>query len=138
VLLQRVSRLPNPIRVIGGKLGSRPHWTIEMLLEQLERESKLGRAIPSDCAATLGPLIRAEQELSDDERHVLMCFAQRDADVIDIHEAAEMSGGDPGAIELVLESLADVHLIEPLVLGRYRLPQFVRIYFGMRTPALTS
>jgi hypothetical protein len=134
VLLARVSRLPNPIRVIGGKLGARPHWTIGMLLEQMERESRLGNAVPVDCAATLAPLIRAEQDLTDDERHVLMCFARRDADVIDIHEAAEMSGGDPGAIELVLESLADVHLIEPLVLGRYRLPSFVRLYFGLRIP----
>jgi DNA-binding SARP family transcriptional activator len=138
VLLERVSRLPNPIRVIGGKLSSRPHWTIEMLLRQMERDAKLGNAVPSDCAATLAPLLKAEQELSDDERHLLMCFARRDADVIDICEAAEMSGCDPGAIELVLESLADVHLIEPLVLGRYRLPQFVRIYFGLRIPALTS
>lgn len=138
VLLDRVSRLPNPIRVLGGKLSARPHWTIEMTLRQMERESKLGNAVPVDCAATLAPLIRAEQDLTDDERHLLMCFARRDADVIDIHEAAEMSGGDPGAIELVLESLADVHLIEPLVLGRYRLPQFVRVYFGLRTPALTS
>ncbi|MCP2246216.1 DNA-binding transcriptional activator of the SARP family [Lentzea aerocolonigenes] len=138
VLLDRVSRLPNPIRVIGGKLSARPKWTIEMLLEQMERESKLGRAVPSDCAATLAPLVKAEQELTDEQRHLIMCFARRDADVIDVHEAAEMSGADPGAIELVLESLADVHLIEPLVLGRYRLPRFVRLYFGLRTPALTS
>ncbi|GAB2874957.1 AfsR/SARP family transcriptional regulator [Lentzea nigeriaca] len=138
VLLGRVSRLPNPIRVIGGKLRARQHWTIGMLLEQMERETRLGNAVPVDCAATLAPLIRAEQDLSDDERHVLACFARRDTDVIDIHEAAEMSGAEPGAIEMVLESLADVHLIEPLVLGRYRLPQFVRIYFGIRSPVLTS
>jgi hypothetical protein len=34
--------------------------------------------------------------------------------------------------------LADVHLIEPMVLGRYRLPRFVRMYFGWRALALTS
>jgi hypothetical protein len=139
VLLERLSRLPNPIRVIGGKLSSRPNWTIEMMLLQMERESRLGGgAIPSDCAATLAPLIAAEKQLSDPERHMLMCFARQDAEVIDIYEAAEMSGADPGQIELVLESLADVHLIEPLVVGRYRLPHFVRLYFGMRTPLLTS
>jgi hypothetical protein len=49
-----------------------------------------------------------------------------------------MSGLEPGAVEYVLESLADVHLIEPLVLGRYRLPSFVRMFFGWRLPALTS
>jgi DNA-binding SARP family transcriptional activator/ABC-type dipeptide/oligopeptide/nickel transport system ATPase component len=138
VLLERLSRLPNPIRVVAGKLRSRPNWTIEMLLLQMERESKLAGAIPSDCAASLAPLIAAEQQLSDPERHMLMCFARQEAEVIDLHEAAALSGADPGQIERVLESLADVHLIEPLVLGRYRLPQFVRLYFGLRTPALAS
>ena len=124
------------LRVPGDKSISHRYAMLAGIADGVSRLH--GYAPGADCAATLAPLIKAEQELSDDERHLLMCFARRDADVIDIHQAAEMSGGDPGAIEMVLESLADVHLIEPLVLGRYRLPQFVRIYFGLRTPMLTS
>ncbi|MCE7051383.1 BTAD domain-containing putative transcriptional regulator [Streptomyces purpurascens] len=135
VLLERLSRLPHPIRVIGGKLSSRPHWTIEMVLLQMERDSRLTDVIPSDCAAMMAPLIAAEKQLSDPERRMLMCFARQDAEVIDSHQAAEMSGVDAGEIELVLESLAGVHLIEPLVLGRYRLPRFVRLCFGLRAAA---
>ncbi|MFI7138539.1 BTAD domain-containing putative transcriptional regulator [Streptomyces massasporeus] len=138
VLLERLSRLPGPIRVMGGKLSSRPHWTIGMVLLQMERESKLDGVIPSDCAAMFAPLIAAEEQLSDTERHMLMCFARQDAEVIDSHHAAEMSGAEAGEIEMVLESLTGVHLIEPLVLGRYRLPHFVRLYFGRRTAALTA
>ncbi|MEV6241618.1 BTAD domain-containing putative transcriptional regulator [Lentzea sp. NPDC051838] len=138
VVLERVSRMPNPIRVLGGKLSGRPHWTVAMLLAQMEREERLGTSIPSDCRAVLAPMIKAEKELTDPEKHLLQCFARRDADVIDVCEAAEMAGIEAGAIEYVLESLADVHLIEPLVLGRYRLPRFVRLYFGWRIPALTS
>ncbi|GAA2939274.1 hypothetical protein GCM10011428_67170 [Streptomyces violaceus] len=135
VLLERLSRLPHPIRVIGGKLSARPHWTIEMVLLQMERESRLADVIPSDCAAMMAPLIAAEKQLSDPERHMLMCFARQDAEVIDSQKAADMSGADAGEIELVLESLAGVHLIEPLVLGRYRLPRFVRLFFALRTTA---
>jgi hypothetical protein len=109
-----------------------------MLLDQMKRETQLGDAVPSDCKAVLTPMIKAEQQLTDQERHLLQCFARRDADVIDVCAAAEMSGSEPGAIEYVLESLADVHLIEPLELGRYRLPSFVRMYFGWRLPVLTS
>jgi hypothetical protein len=138
VLLERLSRLPGPIRVIGGKLSSRPHWTIGMVLLQMERKSKLDGVMPSECAAMFAPLIAAEEQLGDPERHMLMCFARQDAEMIDSHKAADMSGADPGEIELVLESLSGVHLIEPLVLGRYRLPQFVRLYFGLRTAALTT
>lgn len=137
-VLNRMSYLPNALRVIGGKLSSRPNWTITMLLAQMDRETRLGEAIPADCGAVLAPMIKAEQQLSDEARHMLQCFARQDAEVIDVCAAAEMSGVDAGAIEYVLESLADVHLIEPLVLGRYRLPRFVRIYFGWRTPVLTS
>jgi hypothetical protein len=133
VLLERLSRLPHPIRVVGGRLSSRPQWTIEMVLLQMGRDSRLADVIPPDCAAMLAPLIEAGKQLSGPERHMLSCFARQDAEVIDSHEAAEMSGADPGDIELVLESLASVHLIEPLVLGRYRLPQFVRFGFGLRT-----
>lgn len=137
VLLERLSRLPHPIRVIGGRLSSRPHWTIEMMLLQMERSSRLTNVVPPDCVAMLAPLIEAEKQLSDPERHMLSCFARQDAEVIDSHEAAEMSGADPGEIELVLESLADVHLIEPLVLGRYRLPQFVRLCFRLHAAAFS-
>ncbi|GHC76550.1 hypothetical protein GCM10010309_48880 [Streptomyces violaceochromogenes] len=138
VLLERLSRLPGPIRVMGGKLSSRPHWTIGMVLLQMERESKLDGVIPSDCAAMFAPLIAAEEQLSDPERHMLLCFARQDVEVIDSHHAADMSGADRGEIEMVLESLTGVHLIEPLVLGRYRLPHFVRLYFRLRTLVLTT
>jgi DNA-binding SARP family transcriptional activator len=137
-VLARVSYLPNPLRVLGGKLTGRPDWTVAMLLAQMERETQLGSTVPSDCRAVLAPMIKAEAQLSDEERHLLQCFSRRGADVLDICEAAEMSGVEPGAIEYVLEALADVHLIEPLVLGRYRLPRFVRMYFGWRVPVLTS
>jgi DNA-binding SARP family transcriptional activator len=136
--LARVSHLPNPIRVLGGKLTARPNWTIAMLLAQTDRETRLGATVPSDCQAVLAPMIAAEQQLTDDERHLLECFARQDDDVINVCQAAEMSGVEVGAIEYLLESLADVHLIEPLVLGCYRLPRFVRLYFGGRTPVLTS
>jgi ABC-type dipeptide/oligopeptide/nickel transport system ATPase component len=137
-VLLRMSHLPNAVRVVGGKLSARPNWTITMLLAQMDRETRLGNAIPSDCRAVLAPLVKAEQEITDEERHLLRCFSRREADVIDICEAAEMAGVEPGAVEYVLEALADVHLIEPLVLGRYRLPRLVRIYFGWRAPVLTS
>jgi energy-coupling factor transporter ATP-binding protein EcfA2 len=137
-VLARMSYLPNPLRVLGGKLTGRPNWTVAMLLAQMERETQLGSAVPSDCRAVLAPMIKAEEQLTDEERHLLQCFARRGSDVIDIYEAAEMAGVEPGAIEYVLEALADVHLIEPLVLGRYRLPRFVRMYFGWRAPVLTS
>jgi predicted transcriptional regulator len=109
-----------------------------MLLAQMERETRLGAAIPSDCRSVLAPLISADLALTDSERHLISCFARKDAEVINICEAAEMSGSEPGEIEVLLEALADVHLIEPLELGCYRLPRFVQMYFGLRTPALTG
>ncbi|MFD8233750.1 BTAD domain-containing putative transcriptional regulator [Streptomyces sp. NPDC059696] len=136
-LLERLSRLPGPIRVIGGQLSSRPHWTIGMALLQMERDSRLTDVVPPDCAAMLAPLIEAAKQLSEPEQHMLSCFARQDAEVIDSHEAAEMSGADPGEIELVLESLAAVHLVEPLVLGRYRLPRFVRFCFRLHAAAFS-
>ncbi|MFI6101078.1 BTAD domain-containing putative transcriptional regulator [Lentzea sp. NPDC051213] len=137
-VLVRMSRLPNPVRVLGGKLTARPGWTIAMLLTQMERETRLGDAIPSDCRSVLAPLIKADKQLTDEERHLLTCFAKQNAEVINVSEAAEMSGNEIGTIEPVLEALADVHLIEPLVLGRYRVPRFVQMYFGLRTLSLTS
>ncbi|WP_191305707.1 AfsR/SARP family transcriptional regulator [Lentzea cavernae] len=137
-VLAHVSYMPNPIRVLGGKLSSRPSWTIAMLLRQMRRENLFGQAVPSDCQAVLSSMSKAYQELTEDERHLLACFARRDTEVINVCEAAEMSGGEIGAIEVLLESIADVHLIEPLELGRYRVPKFVRMYFGLNLAVLTS
>lgn len=137
-VLNRMSYLPHAVRVVGGKLSARPHWTIGMALAQMERDTKRDGAASSDCRAVLAPMVKVEEQLGDEARHLLLCFAQQDAEVIDVNAAAEMSGRPVGATEILLESLADVHLIEPLVLGRYRLPRFVRSYFGWRTPVLTS
>ncbi|MET9228148.1 BTAD domain-containing putative transcriptional regulator [Lentzea sp. NPDC003310] len=137
-VLDRVTHLPNPIRVLGGKLSGRPTWTLAMLLRQMERETVLGDAMPSDCRAVLAPIMKADAQLTEEQRHVLRCFARRESDVINVCEAAEMSGGEIARIEVLLESLADVHLIEPLVLGRYRLPKYVQMYFGTRTLLTTS
>ncbi|HEX7308415.1 AfsR/SARP family transcriptional regulator [Lentzea sp.] len=137
-VLARVSHLPNPVRVLAGKLSARPHWTVAMLLRQMERETVLGDAIPSDCRAVLAPMIKADDRLTEAERHLVDCFARRGDEVIDVCEAAEMTGGEIGTIEMLLESLADVHLIEPLELGRYRIPHFVQMFYGLRTLAPTS
>ncbi|SDG78789.1 DNA-binding transcriptional activator of the SARP family [Lentzea fradiae] len=137
-VLARVSHLPVPVRVLGGKLAARPRWTASMLLRQMHRESVLGEAIPSDCKAVLAPMIKADARLTEDERHLLACFARKGADVIDLCEAVELSGGEIGTVEVLLESLADVHLIEPLELGRYRIPRYVQLFYGLRTLAPTS
>ncbi|WP_170067893.1 BTAD domain-containing putative transcriptional regulator [Lentzea guizhouensis] len=137
-VLAGVSYLPNPIRVLGGKLSARPQWTVEMLVRQMERETRLGNAVPSDCRAVLAPLVKAERQLTDEERRLLRDFARQEHDVINICEAAELSGMDLACMEVLLESLADVHLIEPLTLGRYRLPRFVKMFYGLRTLVPTS
>ncbi|WP_084433185.1 BTAD domain-containing putative transcriptional regulator [Kibdelosporangium aridum] len=137
-LLDRVSRLPLPIRVLGGKLASRPTWTVEMLLRQLCQEKAVGDATPVDCQAILTPLVRAQQELGAVEEHLLMRLVRRDTAEFRTVDVAEASGLAPDAIELAMEALADVHLIEPIELGRYRLPRFVQLYFGLPTSILTS
>ncbi|SDP51384.1 DNA-binding transcriptional activator of the SARP family [Lentzea jiangxiensis] len=137
-VLARVSHLPTPIRVLGGKLSSRPRWTVAMLLRQMERGTVLGEAVPSDCRAVLAPMVEADRQLTGEQRHLLDCFARQGAEVVDVCEAARLSGGDISAVEPLMEALADVHLVEPLELGRYRVPSYVRIYFSLRSPALTS
>ncbi|MFD5826591.1 hypothetical protein [Lentzea sp. NPDC060358] len=137
-VLAQVSHLPNPIRVLGGKLSARPTWTVAMLLKQMDRELVLGEAVPSDCRAVLAPLIKADEQLTEEQRHLLTCFARQKADVIDVAEAVRLSGGGIGRIDTLLESLADVHLLEPLEFGRYRMPRFVQMFFGLRTLAPSS
>jgi DNA-binding SARP family transcriptional activator len=137
-VLAHVSCLPNPIRVLGGRLSSRPQWTVGMLYTQMERDTGLGNAVPFDCRALLAPLVKAERPLTDEERRLLRDFAGQDQDVVTVYEAAELCGVDQTCAEILLESLADVHLIEPLTLGRYRLPRFVKMFFGMRTLVPTS
>ncbi|MFC0111453.1 AfsR/SARP family transcriptional regulator [Kibdelosporangium aridum] len=137
-LLDRVSRLPLPIRVLGGKLASRPTWTVEMLLRQLCQEKAVGDATPVDCQAILTPLVRTQQELGAVEEHLLLRLVRRDTAEFRTVDVAEASGLAPDAIELAMEALADVHLVEPIELGRYRLPRFVQLYFGLPTSILTS
>ncbi|AOS64645.1 AfsR/SARP family transcriptional regulator [Actinoalloteichus hymeniacidonis] len=135
-LLDRASCLPGPIRVAGSKLAARPHWTIDMLLQQADLGYRMGESIPSDCGAVLNPLAKAAQRLADHERRLLLVFAERGAKEITSMEATALSGCGLGVIEMTLEALADVHLIDPVVRGRYRLPTFVRSYFGATAATL--
>ncbi|GLZ28674.1 hypothetical protein Lesp02_08640 [Lentzea sp. NBRC 105346] len=135
-LADALSHMPSALRVLRGKIAARPMWTFEMVLQQMARERALGGAIPSDCAAVLSPLVRARAALTPVEELAIIGIAQRDADRVTVAEAAEVLDAEPGAAELVLEALADVHLIEPVVLGVYAVPRFVRLYFGVRATAL--
>jgi SARP family transcriptional regulator, regulator of embCAB operon len=132
-LLDRVSHLPEPIRVGAGRLAGRPQWTIDMLLRQMDQNGQAEAwpdiSVRSACGALLTPLHRAGRQLAEHERRLLMLLADPAAEDITTAEAAALSGDALGPTEMTLESLADVHLIEPAGRGRYLLPRFVRSQF---------
>ncbi|MCM6773984.1 NB-ARC domain-containing protein [Nocardia sp. CDC159] len=131
----RLARLceytPLALRIAGGKLSTRPEWSVADFAERL-----------SDTHVRLDLLTHGELSMRD---RLTACRARLargndavglralellgalDLPVVTEMDLVKLLDAAPAAAHLVAERLVDVGLIESLQLGRYRIPAAVRL-----------
>jgi DNA-binding SARP family transcriptional activator/tetratricopeptide (TPR) repeat protein len=136
-LVRLCDRLPLALRIVGGKLATRPHWRIEKMVRRLADE---GRRL-DELALCAGAGVRdsialSYQGLSRDARRLFRRLALVGTPQFASWVGAPLLDMAPESAEDVLDSLVEARLIEASVREdgrpRFHLGDLTRIYAGER------
>ena len=125
-LVADCSCLPHAVRLVGARLVARPRWSIAETAERVLEELQVQHRPVEHCPATGVPFERGVRQLTGEQARAFRLLALPETQEISIATAAAMLQLPEAHAETVLESLADVHLIEPGRRGRYRYVDLVR------------
>jgi hypothetical protein len=110
-LVQLTAGLPQVVHAIGARLASRPGWS---LATAVKRFGGRGPALPqTEYRMIEGPYESALRDLSPDQARALRLLAVPEGPDISLSAAAAVLERTVDETESLLESLADVHLLEP-------------------------
>lgn len=118
--------LPLAIRIAAGRLRARPAWSVGHQVERLRCEHRLLDELTAGTRGVAAALATSYRELSTGQQHMFRLLGLHLGRDIEIHGAAALADVDVVLAEELLESLLDVHLVEQVLPGRYRLHDLVR------------
>lgn len=120
-------RLPLALRIVGARLGNRPSWRIEDVIERLRVPGELSRLSAGSLSldATFGESYR---RLHSGQRRLIALLGVHPAESFDVGSAAAAAELDRVEAERVLESLVDANLLEARGFGRYAMHPLLRDY----------
>ncbi|MEO3808018.1 BTAD domain-containing putative transcriptional regulator [Sphaerisporangium sp. B11E5] len=126
-LIRKSSGQPLPIRVFGARLLARPQWTLAVA------EQRIGfpELRMPECTAIEQPYESVYGMLTAAQARALRLVALAGEPSVPLEAAAALLDLPQATAEDLLEDLADLHLVEVVRPGTYRLPIPVR-NFGMR------
>ncbi|MFJ8960391.1 ATP-binding protein [Lentzea sp. NPDC102401] len=123
-VVEQCGRLPLAVHLAGARLASRPAWPIAHLARRLavRRLDELDR----DDAGIRASFAVSVDQLDPSDQSAFTLFGVFED--ISLSVAARLLDVDGLAAELVLERLADLHLLQATTPGRYRMHDLVRTY----------
>lgn len=125
---------PLAIRTTGVRLASRPGWRIAAMLRHLEdafaESVAFTHSVVShpDCELVAAPLELAYRRLDDDQALVFRQAAVSDNPEICVEDVMILTGLRRNPALALLETLADLHLIEAGAYGTYGYDPLVRLF----------
>ena len=128
--------LPLAIRVAGGRLRSRPSWTVAYLAERLrEGQPELDELATGDRSVVIAFSLSYEQ-LAPDQQRLFRLLGLFPGTIIDSYLAAAAADISLSHADRLLEGLVDVHLLEQPVPGCYRFHDLLRHYGNLTASAV--
>jgi DNA-binding SARP family transcriptional activator len=131
-LVRRTAGLPQVLRAIGARIASRPGWSIAEANRRLARPDPGSPVLPPECGAIERPYASAMERLSPAQARAFRLLAMADGPDISLPAASAVLDLPPGDTAALLESLVDVHLLEPGGLDRYFYQEPLRIFARSR------
>ncbi|MFI6758961.1 BTAD domain-containing putative transcriptional regulator [Micromonospora sp. NPDC050417] len=129
-LTGKFSYLPLPVRMAAARLASRPRGSLAVIEHYLYVDKYINgdpdHVVFEDCRIAAAPVERAYRRLDDTQARAFRLLALVDAPDVSIRSAAATLDVEPDIAVTVLESLADLHLIEPDGARRYHYLGLIR------------
>ncbi|WP_427890085.1 ATP-binding protein [Kribbella sp. GL6] len=135
VLARYAGRLPLAIRLVGGRLATRPTWPIQHFVDLLKDEERRLDSLGSDetgvrasIASSVHFLENSDRDLDRQAAAALPWLAIPDGSDITTGVAAALLKVPLGQAGSIVERLVDLNLLESLAPARYRFHDLIRAY----------
>lgn len=127
-VVRQCGHLPLAIRLAGSRLANRPAWRVSHLAHLLEDSAgRLGHLAAKD-RSVAGAFAASYELLEPSAKRLFRLLSQHPGDDLSLPMAAALAGMPAGVTELALDELVDLHLVEEIAAGRYRLHDLIRRY----------
>jgi DNA-binding SARP family transcriptional activator len=113
LLVELTSGVPQAIDAVGARLASRPGWTLDTAVKRLRAPRYPLEPRYEECRVIQAPYDAAVRSLSSAQARALRLLAVPSGPDISLAAAAALLDLSPDETDYLLESLADLHLIEP-------------------------
>lgn len=132
-LTRLVGGLPLGLRIIGARLGVRPHWTLQRMVSRLSDESRRLDELTHGDLGVRSTMSLTYHGLPDRERSMLSLLSDVCADPFPDWLAAAVLDVDRYEAMEVLEKLMEAHVVQVVGGGldgpvRYRVHELARIF----------
>ncbi|XVQ84262.1 BTAD domain-containing putative transcriptional regulator [Microbispora siamensis] len=125
--------LPLALRIAGARLASRPHWSVEHLVDRLGDEARRLDELKHGSMGIRASLALSHEGLSEQARRLFRRLAILHADVFSVWIGAALLDRPLAEAQDLLDDLVDAQLIEVVGGGRgtevqYRFHDLIRVY----------
>ena len=125
--------LPIAVRIVSARLAARPSWTVRTLVGRLADERRRIDELRAGDLAVYATFELGYRQLNLSQAEAFRRVAAVDGPDISLSSAAALVGIDEYAADELLESLADVAMLESLGGNRYRHHDLLRSFAGRRS-----
>jgi DNA-binding SARP family transcriptional activator len=126
-LLRSTAGLPQVLRAVGVRIAARPGWTFAAAGKRISKPDPRATQ-PAECGEIERPYESALLDLTPAQARTFRLVSLADSPDITAAAAAALLDLPVGETETLLESLVDMHLVEPSGLDRYRYHHPVRAF----------
>ena len=127
-LVDACSHIPHAVQLIGSRLVGRRDWSIADAVRRVIAEMSEPSSPYGDSLDVNAPIARGYRQLNAEQARAFRLLGVSDGPGISTAAAAAMLELPELVAETLLESLANVHLIEAGVRGRYRYHRLVQSF----------
>lgn len=126
-IVGRCGGLPLAVRIAGAKLAAKPHWTLADFVTRLSDEQRRLTELRAGDLEVRASFALSYRTLQPAARRAFMLLGLSDAPDFAPWLLAALADSDETQARDLLETLADVHLVEA-VADRYRFHDLLRVF----------
>lgn len=127
--------LPLALRVIAGRMLSRPRWTFEHVVRRLTEQNRKFRELQVDGQSVETAIDLSYRSLTEEQRHAFLTLGLMIGNVIDLAGGAALLEGPAEESDDILQELVGVCLLDEPQGDVYRMHDLIREFARNRAVA---